>query len=99
MAIFTKIPTDIIINEEVYEILLVKKPGNKKNLDGIIFYNDNIQIDSSLPRDGLESTLIHELLHGISRHYALRLCETTIQKLEQGLFDLFKKNEWKIVVK
>ena len=99
MAIFDKIPTEVIIGEEVYEIKIVKKPGNSKNLHGIIYYNDHIQLGTHLKGDMLESTLIHEILHGVSRHHALRLCEVSIEKLEKGIFELFKKNGWKITIK
>lgn len=96
--IFNQIPTEVIINDEVYEIKIVKKPGNSKNLHGIIFYNEKIELGTHLKGDLLESTLIHEMLHGVSRHYALRLCEGSIEKLEKGIFELFKKNGWKITV-
>lgn len=98
MAIFDKIPQEVIIGDEVYEIQIVKKPGNSKNLHGIIYYNDKIQLGTHLRGGMLESTLIHEIIHGISRHYALRLCEVSVEKLEQGIFELFKKNDWKILI-
>lgn len=99
MPVFNKIPKRVTINEIPYDIRLVKNPDNDKKLHGIIFYNDHIQVCSEQDRPSLESTLIHEILHGVSRHYALRLCEVSIEKLEKGIYELFEKNGWKIQVK
>jgi hypothetical protein len=99
--IFRKLPTKVQIRDTIYPIHLVKKPEDtpQEALDGIIFYGDRIEIKDSMSRAATESTLIHELLHGLGFHFKIRLSETMVIKLEQAIFQLFKKNGWKIQVK
>lgn len=99
MRVFQKLPRQVLIKDETYDVKVVKRPDNKKNLAGIIFFGEEIQICSDMSPDDIQSTLIHEIIHGISRNWGIRLCEVTVKKLEIGLYDVFKKNGWKIQIK
>ena len=71
----------------------------KKSLDGFIELDDReIYISTKSKPQNIESSLIHELLHAISEHYKIPLSEKRVRELEKALYDLFKRNGWKISV-
>lgn len=99
MSVFNRIPKNVQVKDRDYKVQVTKHPGDDKSLDGCIWYDDRIELAKHLDRNGKESTLLHEVLHGICRHYKMNLSEKTILKLEEGLFETFKKNGWKISLK
>ena len=51
-------------------------------------------------RDGMDSTLIHEILHAAAKeHHMAWLTEKKVQELELALFEILKKNKWVIKTK
>jgi hypothetical protein len=73
----------------------------RHNLKGYLARNtpthkckDEIVISSDQDIYDIESTLIHELLHGID---LWGLSEKQVLRLEKRLVELFRKNKWKIL--
>lgn len=99
--IFKRLPKCIHIRNHTYQVLIVKKPEGYKaaqKLDGIIFFDEKIEVRRSMSRNQIEATIIHEMLHGIGHHFGIRLSETVVRGLEEALYNVFKKNGWKIVI-
>lgn len=100
-SIFERLPKSIHIRDHRYKIRIVKKPrgeSSTQKLDGIIWYDEVIEIKESLCPSQIEATILHEMLHGIGYHFGIRLTETMVRSLEKALYNVFKKNGWKIVV-
>ena len=101
MTVFRKLPKSVRIKNHAYKITHVKSPDSdrKKNLDGVIWFDDKIEINKNLSRLETESTIIHEVLHGIGHHFKIKLTETMVIALENALVTVFRQNKWKITEK
>ena len=76
----------------------VKRPNlTRKNLDGCITNEETISVCKTLDPQEAESTFIHELIHGIDWAKKIGLTEKQTRLLEDGLFDFFIRNKWKII--
>jgi hypothetical protein len=69
----------------------------RKNLDGSITKDEEINVCNTLSSDEADSTFIHELIHGIDWAKKIGLTEKQTRKLEDGIFETFVLNKWKIV--
>lgn len=92
--IFNKIPKQVKISRTKYKIV---QADIGRNLHGLI---ENRKKDSKITLNNkknpieMESTLIHEILHGLD--WGLK--EKQVLSLEKKLVNLFRRNKWKIVV-
>jgi len=78
----------------------VKRPNlTRKNLDGRITKNEKIEVCETLDKHEADSTFFHELIHGIDWAKKIGLTEKQTRKLEDGFFDFFVRNKWKITRK
>jgi len=66
------------------------------NVPDITSKNHYIRIRTSMSVGEQESTVLHELVHAIAHEKGIELPERQVLKLEEGLYELFKKNDWKI---
>ena len=51
-----------------------------------------LRIASDLPRDGKESSLLHEIIHAVEMQLGLDLSEAQVKGLETGLYQVFTQN-------
>lgn len=85
------------IGKEKYKVC--RKKLDHLNLRGYITKGEKkkgwerIAYNKSLKREDVESTLIHEILHGIDWY---GLSERDVIRLEKRLVKFFKENGWKI---
>lgn len=85
-----KAPAKIRIKRGVeYDVFKFKKP----ELHGEIVFEDRaIFLHEDLSAAEEESTLLHEVLHGICHHYKVGLTEKQVLKLEKGLVSFIRLN-------
>ena len=85
------LPKFLQIKDETYRYLWVDRcPGEPKSTHGLCCYESKTCWIRT--KQGLEeamSTYVHETLHAISDEYNINLTEKQVQKLEQGLMDLW----------
>lgn len=108
-TVWSRLPHHVKIGNTDYPIRYVLHPNGKMNLLGVtVFTKDRTNhdprwhyIEVAIPEityNEVESTVIHEILHAISREYHFKLPEKQVLELEQGLFATFKQNGWQIQV-
>lgn len=58
----------------------------------IDFSNQIIKIDANYPIEMQKSSLLHEVIHGVSYGYNVGLSEDQVEKLARGLYATLKDN-------
>lgn len=88
------IPDKIKIGGHIYKCKLDSKLARDHDANGMSCGNDlEIVIDSTLPVQNQESTLLHEILEQINYRYELGLSHDKITILETALYQVLKDNE------
>ena len=99
--VFNALPGHIMVFKADYSVTFgtIVDSDSKVPLDGIIYHDKlKIEVEKKLPRGERESTLIHEILHAVSRQYQAHLTEKQVQALEKGIYETLVKNHWKVVI-
>ena len=92
MKIFKCIPKQVVIGWQTYDVDF-KSPdthlvGEVKEgvFLGNIYYSQSLIVINNTPdEDVMESTLLHEIIHGIDNFMTIGLDEDTISKISDGL--------------
>jgi hypothetical protein len=86
----------IKIFNKIYEIQYLKEDFKDENdttlLGQIDKFTNIIKIDAKQPKEEQVSTLLHEILHGITYSLPIELAEKEVICLECALMTLFKDN-------
>jgi hypothetical protein len=88
-----KITDKVKIGGYDYKVILDANLSRNKGFQGTQCANSlEIEIDSGLPIQNQESTLIHEIFEAINYHYELKLEHNIISTLESALYQVVKDN-------
>lgn len=55
--------------------------------------HQTIKMQTGLPKDNEEETLLHELIHAVDESLGLQMTEAQVHALACGLYAVFKDNE------
>ena len=102
-GVFASLPDEVKVGRKTYKISYHNKLVDEKSKEefwGLCnFVPPQIEI-AITGRDGMDSTLIHEILHAAAKeHHMAWLTEKKVQELELALFEILKKNKWVIKTK
>ena len=77
---------------------IMGETNEERELYGVIDHDYmNIDVTSGYGEEIQGSTLIHEVLHGIDKMYAIDLIESDVTALANGIYTVLKDNNLKIV--
>lgn len=94
---FKRLPNKIRIRKKTYSVTYQDEVDKGRSYGSVDFPTQKILIATkNIPESEIESTIIHEVIHAIANEYDLRLGEPTVLKLERGLFEVFRRNGWRI---
>ena len=94
--IFKKLPRSVLVSKQTYRIDYLSEMPDEL---GCTYYDDpriEVSLENGAPET--ESTVIHEILHAMAHEYKFKLPESMVLKLEEAIYDTFRKNKWKIVI-